>query len=102
MPPSGEDALKTTPCLQCKQAGHGPEMPPFHLYPGQPFPPSRVRYELFELWVSLKAVIRFARMLQHQTNHLTKQAPRLSLHLAGGSPPSSRWGFPAGIGQGAE
>ena len=32
----------------------------FHLYQGQPFPPSRVRYELFELWVSLKSVIRFA------------------------------------------
>ncbi len=31
----------------------------FHLYQGQPFPPSRVRYELFELWVSLKSVVRF-------------------------------------------
>ena len=34
----------------------------FHLYQGQPFPPSRVRYELFELWISLKSVIRFASM----------------------------------------
>ena len=32
----------------------------FHLYQGQPLPPSKVRYELFELWVSLKSVIRFA------------------------------------------
>ena len=32
----------------------------FHLYQGQPFPPSKVRYELFELRVSLKAVMRFA------------------------------------------
>ena len=32
----------------------------FHLYQGQPFPPSKVRYELFELWISLKAVMRFA------------------------------------------
>ena len=32
----------------------------FHLHQGQPFPPSRVRYELFELWISLKAVMRFA------------------------------------------
>lgn len=31
----------------------------FHLYQGQPFPPSKVRYELFELWVSLKAVMHF-------------------------------------------
>ena len=31
----------------------------FHLYQGQPFPPSKVRYELFELRVSLKAVMRF-------------------------------------------
>ena len=31
----------------------------FHLYQGQPLPPSRVRYELFELHVSLKAVVRF-------------------------------------------
>jgi RES domain-containing protein len=29
----------------------------FHLYQGQPLPPSKVRYELFELRVSLKAVI---------------------------------------------
>lgn len=32
----------------------------FHLYQGQPFPPSKVRYELFELMVSLKAVMNFA------------------------------------------
>ena len=32
----------------------------FHLFQGQPFPPSRVRYEMFELWVSLGAVMRFA------------------------------------------
>ena len=31
----------------------------FHLYQGQPFPPSKISYELFELWVSLKAVVRF-------------------------------------------
>ncbi len=31
----------------------------FHLYQGQPLPPSRVRYELFELFVSLKAVLSF-------------------------------------------
>lgn len=31
----------------------------FHLYQGQPFPPSKVRYELFELAVSLEAVVRF-------------------------------------------
>ncbi len=31
----------------------------FHLYQGQPLPPSRVRYELFELAVSLEAVMRF-------------------------------------------
>ena len=31
----------------------------FHLYRGQPIPPSRVRYELFELAVSLKAAMRF-------------------------------------------
>ena len=31
----------------------------FHLYQGQPFPPSRVRYELYELRISLKAVVRF-------------------------------------------
>ncbi len=31
----------------------------FHLYQGQPIPPSRVRYELFELPVSLQAVMRF-------------------------------------------
>ena len=31
----------------------------FHLYQGQPLPPSKVRYELFELHVSLKAVVRF-------------------------------------------
>lgn len=31
----------------------------FHLYQGQPFPPSKVRYELFELSVSLKAVMSF-------------------------------------------
>ncbi len=29
----------------------------FHLYQGQPFPPSKVRYELFEIHVSLEAVI---------------------------------------------
>ncbi len=32
----------------------------FHLYQGQPFPPSKVRYELFELRIALKSVIRFA------------------------------------------
>ncbi|MXW50595.1 MAG: RES family NAD+ phosphorylase [Gammaproteobacteria bacterium] len=32
----------------------------FHLFQGQPFPPSRVRYEMFELMVSLGAVMRFA------------------------------------------
>ena len=31
----------------------------FHLYRGQPIPPSRVRYELYELRVSLEAVMRF-------------------------------------------
>ena len=31
----------------------------FHLYRGQPIPPSRVRYELFQLAVSLKAAMRF-------------------------------------------
>ena len=31
----------------------------FHLYQGQPLPPSRARYELFELRVSLEAVVRF-------------------------------------------
>ena len=31
----------------------------FHLFRGQPFPPSRVRYELFELHVTLSAVISF-------------------------------------------
>ena len=31
----------------------------FHLYQGQPIPPSRVRYELYELTVSLEAVVRF-------------------------------------------
>ena len=30
----------------------------FHLYQGQPLPPSKVRYELFELRVSLEAVVR--------------------------------------------
>ena len=31
----------------------------FHLFQGQPIPPSMVRYEIFELRVSLKAVVRF-------------------------------------------
>jgi RES domain-containing protein len=31
----------------------------FHLVRGQPFPPSKVRYELFELYVRLAAVISF-------------------------------------------
>ena len=31
----------------------------FHLYQGQPIPPSRVRYALYELAVSLEAVMRF-------------------------------------------
>src|SRR5690606_6934305 len=31
----------------------------FHLYQGQPLPPSKVRYELFELHVSLEAVVTF-------------------------------------------
>ena len=30
-----------------------------HLYQGQPLPPSKVRYELFELRVSLEAVVQF-------------------------------------------
>ena len=30
----------------------------FHLFQGQPFPPSKVRYELFELSISLQAVVR--------------------------------------------
>lgn len=30
----------------------------FHLYRGQPFPPSGIRYELFELRISLDAVVR--------------------------------------------
>ena len=32
----------------------------FHLFQGQPFPPSRVRYEMFELALSLGAAMRFA------------------------------------------
>jgi RES domain-containing protein len=32
----------------------------FHLYQGQPIPPSKVRYELFELRVSLEAVMVLA------------------------------------------
>ena len=32
----------------------------FHLYQGLPFPPSKVRYELYELRISLMAVLRFA------------------------------------------
>lgn len=32
----------------------------FHLYQGQPIPPSKVRYELFELRVTLEAVIVLA------------------------------------------
>ena len=31
----------------------------FHLYQGQPFPPSLVRHELFELRISLEAAVRF-------------------------------------------
>ncbi len=31
----------------------------FHLYQGQPIPPSKIGYELYELSVSLKAVMRF-------------------------------------------
>ena len=31
----------------------------FHLYQGQPFPPTKIRYELFELAVSLETVMRF-------------------------------------------
>lgn len=31
----------------------------FHLYQGQPIPPSKVRYELFEIRVSLEAVMQF-------------------------------------------
>ena len=34
----------------------------FHLYQGQPIPPFDINYELFELSVSLSAVIRFADM----------------------------------------
>ena len=33
--------------------------PVIPLYQGQPLPPSKVRYELFELRVSLEAVVRF-------------------------------------------
>ena len=32
----------------------------FHLYQGQPIPPSKLRYELFELKVLLKTVMNFA------------------------------------------
>lgn len=32
----------------------------FHLYQGQPIPPSKVQYELFELRVSLEQVMRFS------------------------------------------
>ena len=32
----------------------------FHLYQGQPLPPTKVRYELFELQVSLKEVVPFS------------------------------------------
>ena len=49
------DVLYTSETRECALAERR-----FHLYQGQPFPPSRVRYELFELWVSLGAVIRFA------------------------------------------
>ena len=49
------DVLYTSETRECAVAERR-----FHLYQGQPFPPSRMRYELFELWVSLKAVIRFA------------------------------------------
>ena len=31
----------------------------FHLFQGQPLPPSKVYYELFELRISLQAVVRF-------------------------------------------
>jgi len=31
----------------------------FHLYQGQPIPPSKVRYELYELRISLEAVLMF-------------------------------------------
>ena len=31
----------------------------FHLYQGQPLPPSKVRYQLFELRISLREVVRF-------------------------------------------
>ena len=34
----------------------------FHLYQGQPIPPSKVRYELFELRISLEAVMVFDRL----------------------------------------
>ena len=32
----------------------------FHLYQGQPFPPSRVQYELFELGIELMRVVEFS------------------------------------------
>ena len=34
----------------------------FHLHQGQPLPPSKVRYELFELRIALHAVVRFPDM----------------------------------------
>ncbi|MCY3859221.1 MAG: RES family NAD+ phosphorylase [Gammaproteobacteria bacterium] len=32
----------------------------FHLYQGQPFPPSKVRYEIYELEIELSCVVEFA------------------------------------------
>lgn len=42
----------------------------FHLYRGQPIVPSRVRYELFELRVSLEAVMRFGSLDDLKDLHL--------------------------------
>ena len=49
------DVLYTSETRECAVAERR-----FHLYQGQPFPPSRARYEMFELWVSLGAVMRFS------------------------------------------
>ncbi len=61
----------------------------FHLNQGQPFPPSKVRYELFELKVALQAIVRFPDLMSlssigldvgsfGQLNYLerTKEYPR--------------------------
>ena len=64
----------------------------FHLFQGQPFPPSRVRYEMFELWVSLGAVMRFAGL---------EALADVGLRVAGYGPselPRTRAGVPANSG----